>query len=228
MRFPIVAVSLASLLVSGAVVAAAPAKAAPTACIELGGAVDAGDMCRVQATEPGYTMDVTFPLGYPDEQAIVDYLFQTREGFVNVAGTPDPRNLPYEMDVTAESFQSAQTRSVVLKLFQNVGSAHPTTWFKSFTYDVNRGEPVTFDTLFLPDAEPLDAIFPIVQRQLEYDTGMAGSVFPADGRDPTRYQNFAVTDDAVIFFFGRGEMLPSYADATSVAVPRDQIPPLQL
>jgi len=228
MRFPIVAVSLASLLVSGAVVAAAPAEAAPAACVELGGAVDAGDMCRVQATEPGYTMDVTFPLGYPDEQAIVDYLFQTREGFVNVAGTPDPRNLPYEMDVTAESFQSAQTRSVVLKLFQNVGSAYPTTWFKSFTYDVDRGEPVTFDTLFLPDAEPLDAIFPIVQRQLEYDTGMAGSVFPADGRDPTRYQNFAVTDDAVIFFFGRGEMLPSYADATSVTVPRDQIPPLQL
>ncbi len=228
MRFPIVAVSLASLLVSGAVVAAAPAAAAPAACVELGGAVDAGDMCRVQATEPGYTMDVTFPLGYPDEQAIIDYLLQTREGFVNVAGTPDPRNLPYEMDVTAESFQSAQTRSVVLKLFQNVGSAHPTTWFKSFTYDVNRGEPVTFDTLFLPDAKPLDAIFPIVQRQLEYDTGMTGSVFPADGRDPTRYQNFAVTDDAVVFFFGRGEMLPSYADATSVAVPRDQIPPLQL
>jgi hypothetical protein len=225
MRLPRLALSLVPLLVSGTVATAA---AAPGACAALGGAVQAGGMCRVQASEPAYTMDVTFPLGYPDEQAIVDYLGQTREGFVNIAGTPDSRNVPYEMDVTGESFRSAQTRSVVLTLFQDVGSAHPTTWFKSFTFDVNRGRPVTFDTLFAPDADPLDSIFPIVARTLESETGLVGSISPGDGRDVTRYQNFAVTDDAVIFFFGRAELLPSYAGETSVSVPRDQIPPLQL
>ena len=219
---------MAPLLVSGAVINAVPAAAVPAACVELGGAVEAGGMCRVQAREPTYTMDVTFPLGYPDERAIVDYLLQTREGFVNVAGTPDFRNLPYEMDVTAESFQSAQTRSVVLKLFQNVGSAHPTTWFKTFNYDLDQGRPITFDALFAPDTKPLEAIFPIVQRELETESGMPGSVSPADGRDPARYQNFAVTDEALIFFFAAAEMLPSYAGATSVSVPRDQIPALQI
>ncbi len=228
MRFSSLALSLAPLLVSGAVMTAAPAVAAPAACSALGGAVEAGDICRVRAAQPAYTMDVTFPLGYPDEQALADYLLQTREGFINVAGTPDPRNLPYEMNVTAESYQSAQTRSVVLTLFQNVGSAHPTTWFKSFNYDVDRNQPVTFDSLFAPETKPLDAIFPIVQRQLEFETGMLGSISPADGRDPTRYQNFAVTDDSVIFFFGQAELLPSYAGVTSAVVPRDQIPPLQL
>ena len=54
------------------------------------------------------------------------------------------------------------------------------------------------------------------------------SISPGDGRDPSHYQNFAVTDDAVIFFFGRAELLPSYAGATSVTVPRNDIPPLQL
>ena len=228
MRLSLLTLSLAPLLVSGTLVSAVPAAAAPAACAALAGVVEAGEICRVQVSEPAYTMDVTFPLGYPDEQAIVDYLSQTRDGFVNVAGTPDTRNLPYEMNVTAQSFRSAQTRSVVLTLFQNVGSAHPTTWFKSFTYDVNRGRPVTFDTLFAPEAKPLDSIFPIVARTLESETGLVGSISPADGRDQTHYQNFAVTDDAVIFFFGRAELLPSYAGETSVTLPRKQIPPLQI
>lgn len=171
-------------------------------------------------------MNLDVPLDYPDEQAVVDYLVATRDGFINVAQNPDARNLPYEMDVTAESFSSQQTRSLVLTLFQNVGSAHPTTWYKAFTYDLERGRPVTFDTLFAPDANPLGAIFPIVARDLGGQTGLP--VFPGEGLDPGHYQNFAITDDAVIFFFGRAEMLPSYAGATSVSVPRNAIPPLQL
>ena len=221
-------VVIAAALVCGALVAAPVAWAAPASCAALAGTVQADGLCQVKASDPAYTMDMKFPLDYPDERAIVDYLSQTREGFVNIAGTPDSRNVPYEMDVTGESFRSAQTRSVVLTLFQDVGSAHPTTWFKSFTFDVNRGRPVTFDTLFAPDADPLDSIFPIVARTLESETGLVGSISPGDGRDVTRYQNFAVTDDAVIFFFGRAELLPSYAGETSVSVPRDQIPPLQL
>ena len=216
----------AALLMAGALFMAAPAAASPVGCGALGGVVDDG-ICHVSETQPSYVMDLKFPLDYPDEQALIDYLAQNREGFVKVA-QPGSRNLPYEMDVTAESFRSAQTRSVVLTLFQDVGSAHPTTWYKSFTYDVNRGRVVTFDTLFAPDSKPLAAIFPIVQRELETTTGLAGSVPDGDGMDPAHYQNFAVTDDAVIFYFGRAELLPSYAGATSVTVPRNAIPALQL
>ena len=183
-------------------------------------------MCHVHATTPAYTLDLRFPADYSDEQAIVDYLTQTKDGFLNVAQEPGGRNLPYEMDVTSQSFRSAQTRSAVLKLFQNVGSAHPTTWFKSFNYNVNTGQPVTFDTVFPPGA--LEEIFPIVQSQLETETGLTGSISAADGLNPAHYQNFAITDSLVIFFFGRAELLPSYADATSAVISRSQIPPLQL
>jgi hypothetical protein len=219
--------SLAVALAGAAVLAAPAASGAPGSCAALGGVVQAGD-CHVQAGDPAYTVAMTFPLGYPDEQAIVDYLSQTQEGFVNLARTPDARNHPLEMDVSAESLRSAQTRSVVLKLFQDVGSAHPSTWYRSFTYDTARGKPVTFDTLFAPDAKPLDVIFPIVQRELETGTGLAGSISPGDGRDPTHYQNFAITDDSVIFYFGQAELLPSYAGETSVTVPRSALPPLQV
>ncbi len=220
--------ALSAGLVCGALMGSPPGWAAPDACAGLAGVVQADGLCRVAVSDPAYTMDIRFPLDYPDERAIVDYLTQTRDGFVNVAATPDSRNLPHEMDVTAESLRSARTRSVVLTLFQDVGSAHPTTWYKSFTFDVERARPVTFDTLFAPGAQPLDAIFPIVRRELESQTGLVGGISAGDGRDPAHYQNFAVTDDAVIFYFGRAELLPSYAGATSVVVPRNAIPPLQV
>ena len=92
--------------------------------------------------------------------------------------------------------------------------------------DANKGQSVTFDTLFPPGA--LQQIFPIVQSQLETQTGLTGSISPADGLDPAHYQNFAITDDAVVFYFGQGELLPSDAGATSASVPRTALPPLQL
>lgn len=216
----------AALLAAVGVLPAAPAWGVPGDCAFLGGVVRSDGICQVETSTPSYTMNLEVPLDFPDEQAVVDYLVTTRDGFVNVAQTPDARNLPYEMDVTADSFSSQRTRSLVLTLFQNVGSAHPTTWYKAFTYDVERGRPVTFDSLFAPGSKPLDEIFPIVRSNLEGQTGL--TILPGDGLDPGHYQNFAITDDSVIFFFGRAEVLPSYAGATSVTVPRNAIPPLQL
>lgn len=223
---PMRSVFLAVLLTTGIMLTAPSAMAGPSGCADLGGVVETRGMCHIEAQTPAYTMDVKYPVSYSDEQAIVDYLNQTKAGFLNLAQTPGARNLPYEMDVTAQSFRSAQTRSAVLKLFQDVGSAHPTTWYKAFNVDAATNRPLTFDTVFGTGA--LQQIFPIVQRELERQTGLTGSISPGDGLDPSHYQNFAITDDSVIFFFGRAELLPSYADATSVAIGRNEIPPLQI
>ncbi len=222
--------NLAILMVTTAVLGSAGAAVAgaATECTAMGGVVESDNICHVKASEPTYTMDLRFPANFPDEQAIVDYLTQNRDGFVNVAETPGSRNLPYEMDATAQSFKSAQTQSVVLKIFQDVGGAHPATWYKSFTYNPAKGRAVTLDTLFAPGTKPMDAVFPIVQRELARQTGLTQPISAGDGMDPSHYQNFAVTDDAVIFFFSQGELLPSDAGATSASVPRSALPPLQL
>jgi len=222
--------NLAALLVASALLGSpgVPAAGAATECTAMGGAVEGDNICHVQASNPAYTLDLRFPVNYPDLQAITDYLTQNRDGFVNVAQTPGSRNLPYEMDATSQSFKSAQTQSVVLKIFQDVGGAHPVTWYKSFTYNVPQGRPVTLDTLFAPGTKPMDAVFPIVQRELQRQTGLTQQISPGDGMDPSHYQNFAITDDAVIFFFSQGELLPSDAGATSASVPRTALPPLQL
>ncbi|MCW2629915.1 esterase [Mycobacterium sp.] len=204
---------------------------AETKCTDLKGTVDiTGQTCQIQASTPTYTMNISFPALYPDEKSLMDYVTQTRDGFVNVAQTPSDRGMPYELDVTTTGYSSAVpprgTQSVVFKTFQDVGGAHPQTFYKAFNWDQGLRKPITFDTLWAKTADPLPVIFPIVQADLQKQSGLTNPILPGTGLDPSHYQNFAVTNDAVIFFFSQGELLPEAAGATQVAVPRSAIDPM--
>lgn len=228
MRYFMAAAGLAA-----AVLLSRPAAAAPPSSCALGGTPEGTQMCRVHASTATYTLNLSFPADYPDEQALTDYLTQNRDGFVNVAQASGSRDQPYQMEATTEQRTSGQaphnTRSVVLKLFQDLGGAHPSTWYKAFNYNLGTKQPISFDTLFVPGtAAPLDTIFPIVQRELERQHATGVAILPSTGLDPTHYQNFAITDDQLIFYFAQGEMLPAVAGAVQAQVPRSSIPALAI
>ncbi len=65
---------------------------------------------------------MTFPVSYPDQQALTDYITQNRDGFVNVAQGSPLRDQPYQMDRHQRTAQlrpaAANTRNVVLKFFR--------------------------------------------------------------------------------------------------------------
>ncbi|OBI48291.1 hypothetical protein A5707_17965 [Mycobacterium kyorinense] len=228
MRNVIVAAVLAAAALTGW--PSGPVAAADPSCASLGGSVESGQMCHVHTSNATYTLDMRFPVDYPDQQALIDYLTQNRDGFVSVAQTSGPRDQPYQMDVTSEQYRSGQppkgTRSVVLKIFQDVGGPRPSTFYKGFNYDLERHQPITFDTLFAPGSKPLDAIYPIVQRDLGRQTGLGAAIQPGAGLDSSHYQNFGITDDQLIFYFAPGELLPPFAGAAQAQVPRNAIPPL--
>src|ERR1700756_2918162 len=209
-----------------------PAAAAPSSCAGLGGTVDATQMCWVHTTGPTYAITMTFPADYPDEQALIDYLSQNRDGFVNVAQTSGGRDQPYQMEASSDQRTSGQpphnTRSVVLKLFQDLGGAHPSNWYKAFNYNLGTKQPITFDNLFAPGTTPLDSIFPLVQRDLQRQNALGAAILPSTGLDPSHYQNFAITDDQLIFYFAPGEMLAPVAGPVQAQVPRNAIPPLAI
>ncbi|KJX74985.1 esterase [Mycobacterium lepromatosis] len=222
---------MAAAVLASAVLLVWPAAAAPSSCASLGG-VQTAEMCHVYASGPTYTLNLTFPVDYPDQQALTDYITQNRDGFVNVAQGSGVREYPYQMDATTEQHSSGQpphtTRSVVLKFFQDLGGARPSTWYKAFNYNLGTGQLITFDTLFAPGTMPLDRIFPVVQRELERQYAIDAAILPSISLDPSHYQNFAITDDQLIFYFPQGEVLPGFAGATQVRVPRSAIPPLAI
>jgi hypothetical protein len=225
MRTLEVAALLAAGVLTG-VLGAAPV-GAQSACADLGGTVSPDQICQVHRANPTYTLDFTFPVDYPDQQALSTYLTQTRDGFVNVSQMPSSRDLPYVLDVKGTGYRTGQppggTQSVAFEVYENVGGAHPLTWYKAFNYDLGKNAPITLDTLFKPGSQPLNVVFPLVQRELQRQTGVDQSIPPTVGLDPGHYQNFALTDDTVIFFFGQGDLLPEAAGATEASIPRAEV-----
>src|ERR1700722_9740178 len=95
---------VAALIAAGALLGwpDRPSAAADSPCTSMDGTVESGQMCHVHASNSTYTMDMTFPTDYPDDQALTGYISQNRDGFLNVAETSGSRDLPYQMEVTTE------------------------------------------------------------------------------------------------------------------------------
>lgn len=230
MRVSMLAASALTASVVAGTALAAPAFAAPPKCEDLGATVGVGATCQIQQIDPAYMLNISFPSDYPDQKAVFEYVKQTRDGFLNVAKRPDFRGMPYELDTTSAQYSSAVpprgTQSVVFTTYQNIGGAHPQTFYKSFSWDQAYRKPITFENLFREGVDPLPVILPVVQAELTKQSGIPDPVLPEAGLDPANYQNFAITDEAVIFFFGQGELLPESAGAVQVSVPRQTIAPL--
>jgi hypothetical protein len=181
--------------------------------------------CQLAAGGPSRNLDVVFPANDPQEQAIVDYLSKVVTDFnANTAlGTLDDPRPMQELDVTTTAYTSGTpqtgTQTAVLKVYQNEGGPYPNIYYKSFNYNNAAHAPITFDTLFRPGSQPLGVILPIVQDEMTRQAGQPITVDPAIGSDPANYQNFAITNDAVIFFFDKNQLQPAFGDF-QVAVPR--------
>ncbi|ORW93868.1 hypothetical protein AWB92_12020 [Mycobacterium sp. IEC1808] len=167
---------------------------------------------------------MSFPLDYPEMPAVAAFLKKNRDDFVDWVvkiGPHGGRNRPYQYSVTAKTYRSgkpdARTQSLLLKIDNDTGFAHeghPNTTFQAFNFDLAKRVPITFDTLFKPGSKPLELLNPIVRAELDA---------PAADLDATTYQNFGITDDAVIFFFGQDQVVHDNAGPHKVAVPRIEL-----
>jgi hypothetical protein len=226
MRMSTLALAVSAVAVfgwSGVVVASA----AQPKCADLNGVVDANQICQIQASDSGYSLNISYPIDFPDVAEVFEYVKQTRDGFVNVAKMPDSRSMPYELETTETEYSSAVpprgTQSVVFKTYQGVGGAHPTTFYKAFNWDQGLRKPITIDDLFREGTAPFPIILPLVQAEVDKQLGQPVTIAPEVGLDPTKYQNFAITNDTLIFFFSQGDILPEAAGALQVAIPRGPV-----
>ncbi|OBI91887.1 hypothetical protein A9X00_16835 [Mycobacterium sp. 1245805.9] len=195
-----------------------------SACTDLGGTIGPNGICQVRSATPTYKIEMSFPIDYPEMPAVAAFLKRDRDEFIDwvaTIGPHDGRNRPYQYAVTAKTYRSgkpdARTQSLVLKIDNDTGFAHeghPNTTFRAFNFDLAKHVPITFDTLFKPGAKPLELLNPIVRAELDA---------PAADLDETTYQNFGITDDAVIFFFGQDQVVHDNAGPHKVAVARIEL-----
>lgn len=152
-----------------------------TYCEELKG-TDTGQACQIQMSDPAYNINISLPSYYPDQKSLENYIAQTRDKFLSAATSSTPREAPYELNITSATYQSAipprGTQAVVLKVYQNAGGTHPTTTYKAFDWDQAYRKPITYDTLWQADTDPLPVVFPIVQGELSKQTGQQVSIAP--------------------------------------------------
>lgn len=190
-------------------------------CVDLGGTVGPDGICHVRNATSTYQIEMSFPIDYPDMSAVGAFLKRDRDDFVDwvaEVGPQQKRGRPYQYIVTAKTFRSgtpgAGTQSLVLKIDNDTGLAHeghPNTTFRAFNFDLAKHTAITFDTLFKPGTKPLDVLNPIVRRELDAPTAEL---------DEKTYQNFAITNEAVIFFFGQDQVVQDNAGPHQVKVPR--------
>jgi hypothetical protein len=216
--------TLTSAVASAASGQASPGAGAQSACAVLGGTVDPDQSCHVHSATATYTLDFRFPFDYPDQQALADALTQQRDGFVDWVGKAVPRPFPYELGVVGKAYHSGTPASGTQSLVLDIGSdtgVHPVGTYKALNYDLGKHAPITFDTLFKPGAQPLDMLNPIVQRELDKHGGPG--TLSLNDLGVNAYRNFAITDDAVIFFFNQDGLLPHEDGPLEVDVPRTDI-----
>ncbi len=227
--FPVRMTSLAAALTAGVLMmsSAAAASAAPPKCADLDGTVGPDQTCQISVDDPNYTMDISFPAGYPDAKGLIDYVRQTRDGYLAMAKGGGGRNAPYALEIKSTAYSSAVpprgTQSVVLETYESIGGPHPQNFYKTFNWDQGFRKPITIDTLWAKGSEPYPVLYPLVSAELDKQLGVPGLMSQAAGLDPASYQNFAITNDSLIFFFGRGEVLPEPAGAVAVTVPRGPV-----
>ncbi|MBJ7341285.1 RsiV family protein [Mycolicibacterium sp.] len=238
-------------------------------CADLKGG-NTGSTCEIQLADPGYDVDISIPLDYPDQKSVADFVSQTRDAFLNTAKSGASRTAPYELSITPTKYASAVpprgTQAVVFKVVQNVGGAQPQTTYKAFNWDQTYRKAITYtaapdDKLATPlwrVEDPLKTVAPIVQADLQQQLAPPPPVAPptppaqpgqpvtttptttttppppppplpiapAALYNPANYQNFAVVNDGVIFFFDQGVLLPASAGPLQVLVPRSAIDPM--
>ncbi|MCV7380829.1 hypothetical protein BST11_06630 [Mycobacterium alsense] len=195
-----------------------------SACADVGGTVGPDRACHIRSSTAAYDVDISFPVDYPDLQAVTGFVKRGRDeftGWVARFGPAAARGRPYQYIVTGETYRSGTpssgTESLVLTIDNDTGLAnegHPNTTFQAFDFDLARRAPITFGTLFRPGTTPLGVLNPTVRRALDA---------PSAELTENTYRNFAITDDAVIFFFGQNQIVQDNDGPHQVSVPRTDL-----
>jgi hypothetical protein len=179
----------------------------------------------VHTQDANYTIDMKFPTDYPDQGEVAGVLGDRRDEFVDAVNESPVPDAKKALDIKPTTYRSgspdAGTQSLVFEEYVNVGGAHPETRYNALNYDLTKKSSIDFGDLFKSDADPVAVLDPIVQGELKKK--LSGLTVDANPIGEDMYQNFALTDDAVIFFIDQGQWTIEAAGPQQISVPRSKL-----
>ena len=178
----------------------------------------------------GVTVNVTYPLELAGtgiaEETVDDFLRQTRAEFIQ-SFTPE-WSLPlyvnnWSRNITYELFQySPDVLSVKLNLSDYTGGAHPNLNFQTFTFDLTQQKVLSLEDIFQDGVNPWPTLVPMVQQNVTDQLGEAADpqwVQQGTAENPDNYQNWALTPDALVFFFPPYQVVAYAYGPVTVEIP---------
>lgn len=208
--------------------AAAQDEALQTACEAIWGDWNAETQkCESHTT---YTIDIEYPIeyaGYDVVTSAVNQMIDTQRTEVlnlrPLVDSPLDPTFGYGMGLSYESFSHSDTIvSLLYTNYINSGGAHPNTYFRSFTFDLDAGTKLFFEDVF-PDADAaLAVIAPVAQAALSEKFGdSADADWIEDGAGPEliNYRNFVLTEDSIIFYFEPYQVAAYVFGTSEVEIP---------
>jgi hypothetical protein len=101
------------------------------------------------------------------------------------------------------------------------GAAHPYHFSKTVNFNLETGQEVTLDQLFLPGSNYLQIFSDVSKAELsKRDIGFTDEIF-SSGADPTpeNYQHWNIAEDGLLITFDEYQVAPYAAGAQTVTVP---------
>lgn len=154
------------------------------------------------------------------QTAISDYL----QGIVDefMAGVEMTADAPGALFLETEHeifYHGANIRSVAFFTSTYMGGASPFLLANAMTFNTETDQVLALDDLFVEGADYMTPIKAAVQADLVGQLGEDLRDFIEAGTsDDAAFHNFAISDDALIFFFSEGDVAPNAAGPRSAEV----------
>ncbi|MCU0497446.1 MAG: DUF3298 and DUF4163 domain-containing protein [Anaerolineae bacterium] len=187
--------------------------------------------CRLQAS---FTMDVAYPAWLVDHAFADTILTEVINGMRSEYGEFFTDDSLYGMSAHwsliggyEELWRSESIVNLVYTFSTYTGGAHPNSFYRTFTFDLENEREVMLSDLFNTDLETvLVTLVPLIQADLRTQMGeWAEGAWIEDGTgfDPLSYGNWAIDDTALYFFFPPYQVAAYAAGSFRVAIPLESM-----
>lgn len=224
-----------------------PALAQEDRCAQTGGIYDAErERCIFSA---GLDLQIQVPyelmgLSPLIDTAVNEFLAETTTRFFNyfTAGALEYSTPPWILNVAYETYEltpaettefSPAVLTIAFSVYEYSGGANGMGYYETLSFDTTNGVPLEFEDVFVEGSLP--QLSTLVQGKLATQLGdMSDPEFIAlgTGEIADNYRSFALTNEAVIFFFDEYQVAAGAAGPQTLSIPIAEIqdllqPPFQ-